>query len=737
MSSAEGRRTRAVLCLLLALLVVPVGVARAAFRGTGTSSSTLTAASSFDDYPTAVGRQSPSLYYRQDEAASASSTSTATSSSGSSSGTYNGRTDGPSLWWKADEASGTTAYDSSGGADPGTVTGATVGATGWSGNAFSFGASSAQVVASARPAVRTDRSFSVSARIMFAGTAGTQTVVSQDGSVNSAFYLGYKAGTGWRFVLTSADTSGATLNQSLLASTAGTSSWYDLVGVYDSTAGTATVYVNGTAGGATSVPALWNATGSLEVGRSLYHGAASDPVNGKVDDIRVYNRALTPSEISAISSSTAYYGRWDFSESAGASSAADTSGNTPTIPLTLASDAGSPPAFGQGGKYGNGLALAAASQQYATSGSTPVVPANTSFTTSAWVLTNTLGSYADAVTQVADTGSYFWLTFDGTYGSYGRWVFGINSTVSTAVTATYAPASSPVNSWTFLTGTYDASTHLMKLYVGSTLVNTASVTLNYVPTTMGGLQVGRGRNAGSPTNYWPGTLDQVHVYNRALTQAEVTTLYNSGGAQGTEPVSSDVIAMAAAQTGALQGAQQGQTGSTAVAYSGTANGYDTTQVTTPSSTFSLECWFKVAPGQGGALIGYTNDKTGMSSSAWNQNLYIDTGGYVEFGVNNGASSLTIIKSDSPEADGAWHHVAATSGPAGMLLYVDGVKQAMTGPAYTTVQNYTGYWRWGGNQLSGWQNSPSNPYLVGSLDEVAVYPVQLTAQQVAWHFHANH
>ncbi len=58
----------------------------------------------------------------------------------------------------------------------------------------------------------------------------------------------------------------------------------------------------------------------------------------------------------------------------------------------------------------------------------------------------------------------------------------------------------------------------------------------------------------------------------------------------------------------------------------------------------------------------------------------------------------------------------------MQLYVDGALVSTSGN--TAAQDYAGYWRVGGD--SGWEG---DAYWRGSVDEVAVYPMTLTAQQV--------
>jgi hypothetical protein len=90
-------------------------------------------------------------------------------------------------------------------------------------------------------------------------------------------------------------------------------------------------------------------------------------------------------------------------------------------------------------------------------------------------------------------------------------------------------------------------------------------------------------------------------------------------------------------------------------------------------------------------------------------------------------------------------VATLSPTTGMQLYVDG---QLIGTNQTTVaQDYSGYWRVGGDDLNGWNldawghnsqgtTQPNSYYWSGTIDDVAVYPYALSATQVAAHYAAN-
>ncbi|MDX2377461.1 PKD domain-containing protein, partial [Microbacterium sp. LRZ72] len=182
-------------------------------------------------------------------------------------------------------------------------------------------------------------------------------------------------------------------------------------------------------------------------------------------------------------------------------------------------------------------------------------------------------------------------------------------------------------------------------------------------------------------------------------------------------------------TDVTPGAVEGSTGAGATEFSGTSAGRITAgDRVSPGEEFSVELWFKTDTTRGGKLIGYGNSRTGTSGSH-DRHVYMQNSGRLTFGVYPG--STKTISSPASYNDDEWHHVVATQGEAGMSLYVDG--ELVAGDAsVTTAQSYTGYWRIGGDNTSGWPSSPTSSYFAGEIDEVAVYASALTAGQVSAH-----
>ena len=77
-----------------------------------------------------------------------------------------------------------------------------------------------------------------------------------------------------------------------------------------------------------------------------------------------------------------------------------------------------------------------------------------------------------------------------------------------------------LNKWWYIVGTFDGTT--MKLYINGKLEASGSATM-----TSNTWDLFIGRAAGSASNYFNGFIDQVRIYNRALSPAEILQHYNS------------------------------------------------------------------------------------------------------------------------------------------------------------------------------------------------------------------
>ncbi|WP_344129431.1 PKD domain-containing protein [Pedococcus bigeumensis] len=141
-------------------------------------------------------------------------------------------------------------------------------------------------------------------------------------------------------------------------------------------------------------------------------------------------------------------------------------------------------------------------------------------------------------------------------------------------------------------------------------------------------------------------------------------------------------------------------------------------------TFTIQAWIRTATTRGGRILGFGDLQQGDTAHR-DRMLYMDNAGRIFFGVRALSNSQArTVNSSAAYNNNQWHMLTATMSSAGMRLYVDG---ALVGSRTdtTVAEPYLGYWRLGGDVLSGWPNTPTTRNFAGGVDEVAVYPTALS------------
>lgn len=201
--------------------------------------------------------------------------------------------------WTFDAGTGTTALDTFGNNNTGTL-GATAGwTTGRIGAyALNLNGTAASVVNVPGPVIDTSQSYTVAAWVKLNTLTGFQTFASLSGTNVSPFYLQLNAGQ-FNFGQRGSDSTASTLSEAKgLTPTTGT--WYHVAGVYDKTANTVSLYVNGVLQSTSPATTAWKATNQTVIGHGKWNGAPVDYVNGSIDDVRFYDRVLTAAELATI-----------------------------------------------------------------------------------------------------------------------------------------------------------------------------------------------------------------------------------------------------------------------------------------------------------------------------------------------------------------------------------------------------------------------------------------------------
>ncbi|MEV4580259.1 LamG-like jellyroll fold domain-containing protein [Nonomuraea jabiensis] len=208
---------------------------------------------------------------------------------------------------------------------------------------------------------------------------------------------------------------------------------------------------------------------------------------------------------------------WKFDETSGAS-AADSSGNN--RPLTLTGSYSRVP-----GQLGQALTLAGG--QGATRA--PVLNTDQSFTVAAWVRLDDSTKAQTVFSQMGVNQPGFSLKYEISSAPEHdqRWWFTM-ITADEPSTIREVPVSptnlAKVREWTHLAAQYDQSAHKIRLYVDGVLAGERDYTATW--NARGAFEIGRGRVIAENLK---GSIDDLHVYQRVLTAAEIRTMVGVPG----------------------------------------------------------------------------------------------------------------------------------------------------------------------------------------------------------------
>ena len=217
--------------------------------------------------------------------------------------------------------------------------------------------------------------------------------------------------------------------------------------------------------------------------------------------------------------------RWKLAESTGATSARDSSGNSPgaATNVTWTSDRGGAASF-------NGTSSVIASPG-------PVVDTARSFTIAAWVYPTNNSANRSVLSQEGSTESSVNLKIDSL--ASGTWALSMSDRDDTSSTQTFARSATPavLNAWTHVAAVFDAPAKQMRLYVNGSLAASQTLPAGFVPwTATGPMILGRIKWHGMVGDWFAGMISDVQAYSKALTATEI-----AGVQGGTVPAAGDTV----------------------------------------------------------------------------------------------------------------------------------------------------------------------------------------------------
>ncbi|MEU9126303.1 LamG-like jellyroll fold domain-containing protein [Streptomyces sp. NPDC048506] len=390
----------------------------------------------------------------------------------------------------------------------------------------------------------TERSYTVTTWARVTDANRNQTVVAQDGSFLSAFYLSYEASSGlWSVRLATKDATDGNLQQRVASKQkASIGTWVHLAAVHDTVDNTVSLYVNGILQGSTAAPQAWYGDGALQVGRAFYRGAYTDYLVGQVDDVRIFDRPVSEGEIhQLVQRRPVLTGRWQFDQTADPGANSVVRGPA----MTLGGGAKQVPG---GGFLGDGGLVLDGTQNYASS----AIPLDTSesFTVTAWAQAASIPTRPAAlVSAEATNASGFAVGFlpNPTKTGEGVWQ-AVTARSDTAETEyDWAGNAQPMNSvtdWNHIAIAYDGFARQLRIYVNGELGEAACLDADgdgqaddaqcteVVPwaedvisiKALKSLQIGRAKGRNAFRDYWPGAIDDVWTFQGALTDEQIGRL---------------------------------------------------------------------------------------------------------------------------------------------------------------------------------------------------------------------
>ena len=541
--------------------------------------------------------------------------------------------------------------------------------------------------------------------------------------------------------------------------------WFFACATLDVPSATAKLYINGTLlGTQTSFSAEPNASNSSTgVIGDENSGIFGTPFSGLIDDVRIYNRALSAQEVALLYAAgqvkiaqsasgqgapltSGLVGYWTFDGSKtnfGTNTTQDSSGNGNTGTLVSMSTTTSPTI----GKIGQALKFNPTANNVSIADNS-TIEVSTNFALAFWMKLNSNAAGNVITKGTGPNASMTGIRLNAT-------AFYATASASNILTVPQANLAPYIGQWTHVVVVSTAAGS--KMYFNGAATSTGA-TLSTFFNNSGTLKIGAQPQGffDSGTNSVNGTIDDVRIYNRALSAQEVQQLYVQGGGIIGK---SNTVALTTGLVGywSFDGSQtnfgtnttkdssgQGNTGTLvsmstttsptigkigqALKFNGVASlvsAPDNASIDPSNLTISYWIKFSVPLASQPTAFPVAIGKYNLSTHTGYGIIFATTINSLTFRVGDGTTLHDdVIPSGVSALFGTgWHHVVGTFNGSTELLYVDGVLKATNAGTFTPS--------YGGEPLLiGAFSAAGADDVAGTIDDVRVYNRALSAQEVA-------
>jgi len=463
-------------------------------------------------------------------------------------------------YWAFEEGYGQTAYDASGNGNNGTLYNGPKWTRGKVGGALEFDGTNDYIKLNGSTGITLNyHSFTISAwlkpdanppstQIWFSTSGGTGCSPSGDHSLHLRFYS-----TGvLRFGYYNDD----------LDTAAGVGQfgvWQHVVYSYDADTDTSKIYVNGIEKASGNQGPYTCSNPNIYIGA---WGSSGEPWKGFIDEVRIYNRALSEAEVRYLYNRGGPIAHWKFDEGEG-STIYDSTDNDNDGTLNLGTGGNTDTSsFWVQGKFGTAGSFDGTDDYVEIPYSASLNPDE--FTVEAWAkVEGGEGTYRSVITS---RNAFLHRGYKIYAAANDKWQFWIGDGGSWR---TIEGPSVQLNQWYHLVAWY--SSGIMRFYINGTLVNSANYTL--VKNSQYPLRIGAGASESTPPDYYfNGLIDDVRIYNYARTPEEIRLDYNAGLAAHFGPKSSCERDPGSCVTKGLVGYWAFEEGEGQTAYDASGNG---------------------------------------------------------------------------------------------------------------------------------------------------------------------